>query len=251
MSMGNAGVAVALERAPSTTHQIKTFLSRYFYFCMSLVVAAMVVWGFSKTVDANLIHANPRRPVLLWMHGTAFSTWLVLFIVQSGLLRVRKVSWHRFLGWFGSGLASAMVVLGISVALVMTRFDTVGLHQTDAEPFLSIPFYDMMAFGTCMALAILWRKRPEYHRRLVFIATCGLVDAGIGRFAFWYNHSLFFLFVDFLILLGVLRDLVVDGRVHKVYRYALPSLILGQSLTVYAWRANPGWWRAITHAILW
>lgn len=74
-----------------------------------------------------------------------------------------------------------------------------------------------------MALAIDWRKKPEYHRRLVFIATCELMDVGIGRFDFWFNHSIFYAGLDCLILLGVVRDLVVDRRVSKVYLYALPD----------------------------
>jgi hypothetical protein len=32
--------------------------------------------------------------------------------------------------------------------------------------------------------------------------------------------------VDALICLGVIRDLMVERRVHKVYLYALPILIL-------------------------
>ena len=250
MAASNVGFAARLEKETSATTQLKRFLSRYFYLCMSLVMAGLVVWGFSRTVDANLFHANPARPWLLWMHGAAFSSWVLFFIAQSALIRVRKVSVHRTLGWFGAGLATLMVVLGFTVAVVMTRFDMVVLHQRDVASFLSIPFWDMLVFGTCIALAILWRKKPEYHRRLVFIATCELMDAAIGRFDFWFNHSIFYVGLDLLILLGVVRDLVVDGRIHKVYRYALPVLVVGQSLTVYLWRANPAWWQAVTHAIL-
>jgi len=237
-------------RTKSTSTQLKTFLNRYFYFSMSLLFAALVVWGFSRTVNNNLFHANPPRPFLLWIHGTAFSSWVVFFIAQSALVRVHKVNWHRFLGWFGAGLATVMVPLGVAIAIIMTRFDTLQLHQKDAAPFVAIPFYDMIAFGTCIALAIYWRKRPDFHRRLVFIATCGLMDAAVGRFAFVFDNSLFFPCLDLLILLGVVRDLVIDRRVHKVYRYALPVLIVGQSLAVYMWRINPPWWQAITHAIL-
>jgi hypothetical protein len=56
--------------------------------------------------------------------------------------------------------------------------------------------------------------------------------------------------VDLVILLGVARDLLVDRRVHKVYLYALPILIVGQSLAVYIWRNDPSWWHGIAHAIL-
>jgi len=51
-------------------------------------------------------------------------------------------------------------------------------------------------------------------------------------------------------MLGMTRDWIVDGRVHKVYRYALPGLIIAQSLAMYAWRTNPRWWQVITHSIL-
>ncbi|HZD30287.1 MAG TPA: hypothetical protein VE779_01370 [Candidatus Angelobacter sp.] len=250
MTIGNAEVAVGVGREASAPTQIKTFLSRYFYFCMSLVLAGLVVWGFSKTVDANLFHAKPARPGLLWMHGAVFCTWVVFFIAQSALVRVRKVSVHRALGWFGAGLATVMVGLGFTIAVVMARFDTAVLHQTGADAFLSIPIYDMIAFGTLIGLAIFWRKKPDYHRRLVFIASCGLMDAALGRFDFLFNHNLFYPALDALMVLGAARDLVVDGRVHKVYRYALPVLIVGQSLAMYAWRANPAWWQTITRAIM-
>lgn len=250
MAIGNVGLGARVEKEARTTEPLKTFLSRYFYLCMALVMVALVVWGFSNTVGANLFHANPPRPLLLWIHGAAFATWIVFFTLQSALVRVGKVGVHRFLGWFGAGLAVLMVVLGFTIAVVMTRFDAAVLHLKDVDSFLSIPFQDMIVFGTCIALAIYWRTRPEYHRRLVFIATCCLMDAAFGRFDFWYNHSIFYLGLDLLIVLGMVRDWVVDGRVHKVYRYALPLLIVSQSLATYAWRINPRWWQGFTHAIL-
>ena len=160
MAIGNAALAAPVNKVLTTASRFKTFLCRYFYLCMRLVLAGLVLWGFSRTVDANLFHANPARPVLLWMHATAFSTWIVFFILQSALVRVRKVNVHRTLGWFGAGLASVMVPLGVTVAIVMTRFDTFVLHQKDVASFLSVPFTDMIIFGACVALAIYWKKRP-------------------------------------------------------------------------------------------
>jgi hypothetical protein len=224
-------------------------VDKYFYFSMSLLFAAIVLWGFSQTADSNLFHATPPRPFLLWIHGAAFSAWVVFYIFQSALVRTRNVKWHRFFGWFGAALGALMVVLGCVINVVMTRFHTFVLH--DAEPtFMSIPFYDMLAFGTLLTLAIAWRKKPELHRRLLFIATCSLMDAPFGRFDFVFNNSLFFLCVDLLILLGVGRDLVVDRRVHKVYRYALPLLIMGQSISIYLWHGAPAWWLGLTKAII-
>jgi hypothetical protein len=249
--IGTAGLTTRLENDVITTNSFQKFLCRYFYLCMSLLLAALVIIGFSRTVNTNLFHGNPPRPLLLWVHGAAFSMWVVFFIVQSSLVRARQVSVHRLLGWFGATLAAVMVALGITIAIVMARFDARVLHQTfDSNAFLSIPFVDMVIFGTCIALAIYWKKRPEYHRRLIFIGTCQLMDAAIGRFDFMFNRNLFFPAVDCLIALGILRDLIVDKRVNKVYLYALPPMIVFQALAVYAWRVNPAWWQTITHAIV-
>jgi hypothetical protein len=224
-------------------------VDRYFYFFLSLVVAGVVVAGFSQTVDRNLFHAAPPRPVLLWIHGAAFSGWVVFFILQSALVRVRKVSVHRTLGWFGAVLGATMVTLGAVIAVVMGRFDAVQLHQPDPA-FLSIPFFDMLAFGTLLGLAILWRGKPELHRRFLVLATCGLLDAAFARFDYVFNHSLLLVCVDAVMLLGVARDLLVDRRVHKVYLYGIPALVIGQNLAIYLWRGSPGWWVSSCKEIL-
>jgi hypothetical protein len=56
--------------------------------------------------------------------------------------------------------------------------------------------------------------------------------------------------VDLLILFGVWRDLVVNRRVHAVYRYALPCMVIAQALTEYLVLARPSPWLAITHQIM-
>ena len=224
-------------------------VDKYFYFAMSLLFATIVVVGFKQTVDVNLFHAAPPRPTLLWIHGAAFSAWVLFYIFQSALVRTHNVKTHRFMGWFGVGLAAAMVALGCVIAVIMGRFDAVVLHQP-APAFLSVPFFDMLVFGSCVALAIKWRKKPELHRRLLFLATCALLDAPFGRFLFLFNNNLFYPLLDLVILLGVGRDLFVDRRVHTVYRYALPLLIVGQCLTVYLYVGAPSWWLGMTRTML-
>lgn len=94
-----------------------------------MVMAGLVVWGFSRTVDANLLHASPPKPVSLWFHGTVFSAWVMLFIAQSTLVHARKVSLHRVLGWFDAALAATMVLSGILVSPAMLRFDITVLRR--------------------------------------------------------------------------------------------------------------------------
>ena len=231
----------------------KGLLDRYFYFAMSLLIAVITVYGFSFTINANLLHPAKPRPVLLWFHAAAFSAWVVLFIVQSALIRTRNLRLHRYLGWFGAALGAVMVPLGFAVAVIMGRFHIHQLHQAASlyEAPLISPFYDMTAFGILLALAVYWRRRPDWHRRLMLIATCGLTTAAIARFpivAIQNNYN--YVCVDSLILLGVFRDLIVDRRVHKVYLYAVPILAMAQSLMMYVDLNASAWWVRIAHAIL-
>ena len=250
MSTRSAALSTPLEGQASATKQLKRFLSRYFYFAMSIVMGGLTVWAFSNTVDVRLLHANPPRPGLLWFHSAIFSAWIVLFIAQSALVRVRKVSVHRTLGWFGAALAATMVVSGFVVSVVMLRFEMTLLHRPSVASFLSILWADMIIFGACMALAIYFRKKPEYHRRLVFMASCQLMQAAFVRFHYIGFHDLFYPALDLLIVIGILRDLVVDGRVNRIYLYVFPAIIVLQAWASYLERANPTRWQAATHAIL-
>ncbi len=55
-------------------------LNRYFYFSMSLLIAVIVVYGFSHTIDHNLLHATPRRPWILSLHAVVFSGWVIFLL---------------------------------------------------------------------------------------------------------------------------------------------------------------------------
>ena len=226
-------------------------VDKYFYFAMSLLIPVIVFSGFSRTIGDNLFHPAIPRPRILWAHAAAFASWVLFFLFQSVLVRTRHVKWHRFFGWFGTALGTTMVPLGGATAIVMGRFNTLQLHRTGEESFFIIPVFDMAAFGTLLALAIAWRKKPELHRRLLFIATCGLLDAAFARFDFIFDHRLFLFCPDVVIGLGVIRDLLVNRRIHRVYLIALPVLIVSQALTDLIWRGQAAWWVRIAHAVMW
>jgi hypothetical protein len=246
---------IAIESRPlsgiKVTNYFVRFLERYFYFFMTLLLAAAVVYGFSFTVDKNLIHPAFPRPFLLYIHAGVFSGWLVFFIFQSALVRTHHVALHRLTGWFGAALGVAIPILGVSTAITMVRFNMLHGLGDDPAAFLMIPLFDMVCFTPTFALAIYWRKKPELHRRLILIASCALTAAGFGRFPeYLLPHVAFYAGVDILILLGVARDMIVNGRAHRVYMYALPAFILGQTVVMYTVTHDSPYWLKIAHAIL-
>jgi hypothetical protein len=251
MATEQVGFAVKSARAGiANASGLSRFLNKYFYFCMSLLVAAVVVDGFGRTVDQHLIHATPERPWLLWVHASVFSGWVLFFIFQSALVRTRNVKLHRTLGWFGAGLGAVIPVLGISTAIVMDRFDGVLFHEpTEAHIFFAIQLLDILSFTTTFWLAVLWRRKPEFHRRLVLMATCVLTSAAFARIPHMSVVTAY-CGVDALILLGVARDLIVNRKVHRVYQVALPALVACQTVMVELWIQHPAWWLKTTQAIM-
>jgi hypothetical protein len=225
-------------------------VDKYFYFTMSLLVVALVIAGFGRTVNSNLLRPDTPRPFILWIHAAAFSAWVLFFVLQSALVRTHNVRIHRTLGWFGGALGAFMVPLGIVTAIIMKRFEVYQLHDASAALFLSIPFSDITCFAVFFTLAVYWRKKPELHRRFIFIATSVLLAAAFGRLPYLGTHSIFYIGVDAVIFLGIVRDLLVNRRVHTIYRVALPALVVAQLCAVYLWLGAPAWWIRLTHAIV-
>jgi uncharacterized membrane protein YozB (DUF420 family) len=231
------------------TGQFRKFLDRFFYLGMALLVAAVAIFGFSQTIGRNLLHPDTPRPWILPIHAIVFSSWVVLFITQSALVRVSRVAWHRRLGMFGAVLGGILPFLGVATALVMQHW--LDQRQAADDVGLSLPFNDMLTFSIAFGLAVYWRRRPEFHRRLMLVATCCLTGAAFARFPIsLIADYAFYPCVDLLILFGVWRDLVVNRRVHAVYRYALPCMVIAQALTEYLVLARPSPWLAITHQIM-
>jgi len=226
------------------------FVEKYFYQGMSLLIACVVFYGFSNTIDRKLIHANPRPPILLWVHSFVFSTWVGFFILQSALVRIRKVNLHRTVGWVGAGLAATMVVLGFWIAPVMARFDTIQLHRPNRDAFLIVPLLDILEFAIFVGLAILWRKSPERHRRLMLIGSCVLTGAAFGRMPWMHAPLEFYGGIDGLILLGGTRDLWVSRRIHSVYLIALPLLVIAQVTATHIFLHKTAFWIRIAHSLI-
>jgi hypothetical protein len=170
----------------------------------------------------------------------------------STLIAQRKVLLHRRLGKFAAILGGSIPIVGVMTAVAMTQFNLDCGHATAAsERALILCFFDMLAFSTTFALALYWRSKPAFHRRLMFIATCGLTAAAFARFPSWLvPHSCFYIGVDALIFAGVARDWIGSHTIHTVYRYGLPALVVGQAITMWIFLSKLPAWAALTHSIV-
>lgn len=226
-----------------------SILERYFYLFMSLLITVVVVYGFNHTINQNLLHPRVQPPQIVYLHSFVFSAWVLFFILQSALVRSHNVRLHRTLGWVGAGLAVTILVLGYTTSIAVLRLAIQRQLPFPTVSFLIVEIMDLVCFAVPFALAIYWRKRPDFHRRLMLIAICALTEAAFGRIP-----SLPAVFapagVDALILLGVVRDIIVERRIHKVYLYTLPTMIFLQIIAEYTSAHQSSWWIGIGNYLL-
>jgi FtsH-binding integral membrane protein len=228
-------------------------LARFSYFILGLIIAAIVIAGFSQTFSARILHAPSPRPPIVYFHIAVFASWIILFLLQSALIATGNVKLHRKVGLLGIALGVTLAITGVVVSIVSLRLYTRPGHS-DPAAFLAIFFNDMIQFSVFFGLAVYWRIKPEFHRRLMFIATCTLLSAPTIRLLPAgledSRNRWIYVGVDALILLGWGRDWIINKRIHPVYLYALPAAFLGQLIALYLDLGHPPTWMSIAHGIL-
>jgi hypothetical protein len=226
------------------------FIERWFYWLAAVAMAAAAIYGFSSTIDAGLLHPPAPRPRLLYFHAAIFASWLLLYLLQASLVRLRQVRWHRRLGILGVVLGVAVLAAGVQTALVMTRFHLAS-DDPHADAFLVVLIADLLMFGIFFAGAVWQRGEPDRHRRLMFLATCALTDAAFGRFpAALVPDNLSYAAVDLLVVLAMGRDLLAQRRIHPVFLAALPFMVVLQAGAMYTYLWRSAWWLNVARWLL-
>jgi hypothetical protein len=217
---------------------------------MIVVLWATVLFGFARTYFlAGMVRAPlPNR--LIHIHGAAFTLWMVLLLVQTGLITIRKVQWHRTLGLVGFGLAVVMVVLGLLAATDALRRGS-GPLGLSAKTFYVVPISDMLVFSVLVFFAYRARRKPAAHKRLILIATIGLMDAAVGRWpiAFLQANPKAQDLVPFAFLLVVMAyDLASQHKLQRATLWASLFMVVVHLARVPL-AFTPAWQAFATHML--
>lgn len=226
---------------------------RLFYTSMGLAVAAVTFWGFSASFYLSpWLTAPPTTPdwtPLLALHGSVFTAWMALMVVQPMLIASRNLRLHRRLGYAGAAIATAMVVLGNITAIVAMKVGFRGLG--DPMVFYAVPFFAINSFAVAVFLAVLWRNRPETHKRLILLANVGIIGAAIARIpldVIQGGAPFTFMFLPNLITLaGMLYDWSRRGRIHRVWIWGGLAMLASQVAVFLV--MGSGWWHGFAEAM--
>lgn len=218
-----------------------------FYIGFGLVGLAVIGLGFSTTYILPMATRSFSAPWFVHLHGAASLTWVVLVIVQSQLVRTSRTPVHRRLGQVALPLAFLVWACGIATQLWATKRDLPELGSVATSSLLGT-VSGLSLFLLLVIAAIAMRRRPDWHKRLVMLATIQVLWPAFFRL----RHLLpfvpkpeisFALVLAYLaIVVAALRDKWRYGRVHPVWLFIGPALFVEQSAEVAIFD-SPAWRR--------
>jgi hypothetical protein len=222
---------------------------RIFYPAISLAIVAAVFVGFAPTYYLRGYFHPQRLPLLLQLHGLVLTSWIVLLFTQTLLIAGGRTAVHRRLGLLGAVVASLVVVLGLTAAIVSARRD-VAAGNAAALTFLAIPFGDMLVFAVLVAAGFYYRRRSDIHKRLMLLATTALLGAAFARWPLAMvanGPRAFFAATDVFIVAALVHDLVSRGRLHPASIWGGLLVVVSQPLRLAI--AGTGAWMAVARAL--
>jgi hypothetical protein len=186
--------------------------------------------------------------MIFYAHGTAFTAWILLLLIQASLVSTGRTALHRRIGPYGAALALAMVVLGTVGALIAARRAS-GFVGVPIPPlqFLAVPIFDMILFAPFVALAVAKRGDAQSHKRWMLLATINLVTAAIARWpgVLALGPPVFFGLTDLFIVALAVWDFRSRGRLHPVTLWGGLLIIVSQPLRLVV--SGTAGWLAFAH----
>ena len=156
-----------------------------FAFWLILAMCLFVFGGFGMhSALPALRGAFPPAPPIVHLHGAVFVSWMLLLLVQSGLVSAGQVALHRRLGLWGIAHAAAIMILGLFLQLIASR---AGM-DAGRDPGTDGLYLGLLAFAGFIPLFTLAirnaARRPQVHRSLILLAMLPVLPPGVNRFWF-------------------------------------------------------------------
>jgi hypothetical protein len=203
---------------------------RVFFTAMSVLLAAVVFAGFAPTYYLRSVYRAEPLARVFQVHGAIFTAWMLLLVVQTSLVAGRRVDLHRKLGVAGAVLAVLMLVAGYEAAMTAARhgFSVPGLPPPLI--FLAVPLFDLVVFAALVGAALLLRRSPAAHKRLMLLATVAIVPAAIARLPhlLQYGPLMFFGLGDLFVVACLVYDRLSRGAMHPATIWGGLFLLVSQ-----------------------
>jgi hypothetical protein len=205
---------------------------RPLYASAALVAALIVLAGFAPTYYLKGVFATRDLDALRHVHGAVMTTWFALFFVQARLVATRRIAAHRQVGVVGIFVAMLVVAVGISLGIAAARAGVTPVPGVSPLTFLVLPIGEMFTFSVLFVAAIALRRRAEYHKRLMLLATLAMLAPAFARFPAELvgpgGPVAFFGLTDLVIAGCIAYDSFRNRRMHPAFAAGVAVVVVSQ-----------------------
>ena len=225
-------------------------VSNWFYVWMGALCVLLPIGGFFGTYLVPLASGTFDEPSILHVHAVLAFAWTGLFVTQAWLIARGRVVRHEAVGLAGIALATATFSTGVIVA-IKTMNVGIATGNEGARAFAIVPITIIVTFAGLVAAAVANIKWPEYHKRLMLMATISIMPPAMGRLLGMATQqiaigprrlgatiapvalgSVSAVAADLLIVGAMAYEWRTRGRVHRVYWIAGAAIVLIQLLRI-------------------
>ena len=221
------------------------------------LMVAMAVTGFWPQYYRRLLTGAALEGVslhpMVHVHSTLFLLWLAIIVFQAVLVRSGHTRTHRSIGPWLAGVGYLAAVVGVvsGVILAAARVER-GSSVDEAAVFVAAPLLDMAMFTGFLTASIVYRRRPEIHKRLILFTGYSFAVIGLIRYLaripgvmenLWLGTALLIL----PILICIVWETAARHRAHPVWWIGL-GVVLGR-LLLELLAALP-WWLPLGRGIV-
>jgi len=223
-----------------------------FYRLCAFAALAATVAGFFLTYLRPMASGTFEGPPRAHLHGALLVGWLLIVIAQTVLVR-KRLPVHRKLGWTAAILAPAIAASTMLVGAEGARRDMARLGASAADGLIGT-ITTPLVFLALVTAALVTRKKPQWHKRLILLATAVILWPAWFRWRHFLPEMprpdiwLGVVLADVPIALAALRDKVRFGAVHPAYLTAGVAVVAEQAAEVLLF-GTPGWHRTAMAAI--
>lgn len=238
-------------------HSARELDTARFHFRMAVVFVIIAFGSFTPTYWAPLASGTFSSPPIVHVHGALLFSWTLLYLLQTALIASGRTTRHQALGLFGIALFSVMCCSIVATRLVLLRHEVHAGFGDAARRFSALALCSLPLLIAFFAAAIANIRRPELHKRLMYLVMVALMIPALARIflvllkpAGAVGPPPTFVVIPptltaaLLIVIAVVYERRRYGRVHPVSLYGGVTLVLW-TLAIVPFSGTTVWAAAI------
>lgn len=181
----------------------------YFLVASTLLLILSLI-AFSDNLITDVGQESNSDPKFI-IHGLFCFTWFIILVIQTNYIRKENYKAHIKLGVAG-------MVVAIGVFITTLYIFVVVYEGWDAMPFyVKVNRIFMPSYALLVWLGYLNRKKPDIHKRLIYVATLYMLGPILDRANFFMDELIFNSIVwnSFFISLFV-YDWITLKKIHQI-----------------------------------